>query len=181
LNSYHYFEFFSSHPKGHLGYGILRGVVTYPYPVDPAHLIGSVYYGSSDTSANANLWADAFSNFGFGGIAGFTIVLAAFLSVYDGIAVHRDLRIAALLIVVPSFALTNTALLTTLLTHGLFLVLILLVLMPKTEPRTERFDGVVAARGGPMPTPPSHRSRTCSEPLISSTCPSRGSFRSRAK
>jgi hypothetical protein len=154
VNTYQYYEYFVDRPKAHLGYGILSGIFPYAYDTDPAHLIGRVYYHDPSTSANANVFADAFVNFGFAGIIGFTLLLGCFMWLYDGIAARRDLRMSALLITVPSFVLTNTALFTTLLTHGLLLALLLLMLMPEAvqrsslagEPTIDRMDlGLFAA------------------------------------
>ena len=76
VNTEYHFEFFLQNPKGHLGYGVLSHWVAYPYDLKPPFLIGQVYYGNPEMSANANLWADAYANFGLVGVFVFTGILA---------------------------------------------------------------------------------------------------------
>ena len=129
----YYYEFFSSHPQAHLGHSILKSFVAYPYAVEPPYIIAYTYFHSAIMESNANLWADAYANFGYPGIVGSTLLLAAVLWLYDSLAVGRDGRVVALAIALPAFALANTGLLTTLLTHGFGLAMLLVYLMPSTE------------------------------------------------
>jgi hypothetical protein len=130
VNTNYYFEFFWDRPKAQLGHGLLAGVVDYPYPTVPAKLIGILFYGSDKTNANANLWADAFSNFGIWGVLGFTVLLALLLLVIDATAVNLPRALAMIVLAMPALSLSNSALLTTLLTHGVLLAVVLLYLMP---------------------------------------------------
>jgi hypothetical protein len=129
----YYFEFFSSHPKVHLGHSILKSFVDYPYAVEPPYLIGFLYFHSSSNDANANLWADAYANFGYLGIICFTLLLAMILWLYDSMAFGRDKRVAALVIALPAFSLANGALLTTLLSNGMGLAMLLMYLVPSVR------------------------------------------------
>jgi len=128
----YYYEFFSSHPLVHLGHSIFKSFVTYPYAVEPPYLIGYSYFHSLTDDANANLWADAYANFGYPGIICFTLLLAIVLWLYDSVAADRDIRLAALVIALPAFALTNVGLLTSLLTNGMGLAMLLMYLAPST-------------------------------------------------
>jgi hypothetical protein len=133
----YYYEFFSSHPKALLGHSIFKSFVHYPYAVEPRRIIGYIYFHDVGMSANANLWADAYANFGYAGIVCFTLLLALVLWVFDSMAAERDPRVGALAIALPAFALANAGLLTTLLTHGIALTMLLLYLMPPAfDPRT---------------------------------------------
>jgi hypothetical protein len=132
----YYYEFFSSHPQAHLGHSILKSLVSYPYAVEPPYLIGALYFHNTANDANANVWADAYANFGYLGILGYTVLLAMVLWLYDSVASGHDRRLAALVIALPSFALANGSLLTTFLTNGIGLAILLLYLMP-TEQRNE--------------------------------------------
>ena len=82
--------------------------------------------------SNANLWADAYANFGYVGIFLFSVLLAIVLWLYDSLASRCDRRLAALAIGLPAFALANTGLLTALLTNGIGLAMLLVYLMPST-------------------------------------------------
>ena len=98
-------------------------------------VIGDAYYGHVqgpiDVSANANLWADAYANFGILGILFFTAILGGFLWILDSVAKGASLKISTLLLAYPAYMLVNTKLQTTLLTHGLVLVLVILYILPR--------------------------------------------------
>lgn len=128
----YYYEFFSSHPHAQLGHSIFKSLVDYPYAVQPPYLIAFTYFHNAVMESNANLWADAFANFGYVGIIVFSLLLAVVLWLYDSMARGRDKRLAALAIGLPAFALSNTGLLTALLTNGIGLVMLLVYLMPPT-------------------------------------------------
>ena len=128
----YYYEFFSSHPHALLGHSILRSWVPYPYAVQPPYLIAFTYFRSASMESNANLWADAYANFGYEGIMVSSILLGLVLWLYDSMASGRDKRLAALIIGLPAFALANTGLLTALLTNGIGLAVVLVYLMPPT-------------------------------------------------
>jgi hypothetical protein len=128
----YYYEFFSTHPKALLGHSIFKSIIDYPYVLEPRRMIGFVYFHDSGMSANANLWADAYANFGYAGIVCFTLLLALVLWLYDSSSAGRNRYVTALVIALPAFALANSALLTSLLTHGIGLAMLLMYLMPPT-------------------------------------------------
>lgn len=134
----YYYDFFSTHPKALLGHSIFKSIVDYPYALEPRQMIGYVYYHDSGMSANANLWADAYANFGYIGILCFTLLLAAFMWLYDSSSAGRSLYGAALVIALPAFAVANSGLLTSLLTHGMGLAMVLMYLMPTAASQQER-------------------------------------------
>jgi hypothetical protein len=108
---------------------------TYPYSLNPPQLIGDVYFGSHEMSANANIWADGFANFGFIGILGVSLVLGLVLFLYDSLAARIEFPVACVLLVIPAITLANSALLTCLLTHGLgFALLVALFIPQRSEP-----------------------------------------------
>lgn len=125
----YYYEFFSSHPQVHLGHSIFKSFVAYPYAVEPPYLIGYEYFHIPE-DANANLWADAYANFGYSGIVCFTFLFGIVLWLYDSVAVDRDMRLAALVIGLPAIALANGGLLTSLVTDGIALAMLLVYLAP---------------------------------------------------
>lgn len=129
----YYYDFFSTNPKLFLSHSILQPLITYPYSLSPPHLIGYFYFGNADTGANANLWAEAYANFGLLGIVMFTLVFGLLLWVFDSFAVDKDQRTTALTLGIPAFALSNSALFTSFLTHGIGLAFLLIYLMPPTK------------------------------------------------
>ena len=127
-----YFEFFRSHPKTLLANGLFAPLAEYPYPTSPTYLIGSTFI-RDETSANANLWATGYAAFGVPGMMVFSLILGLVLWVYDSVARDCDLRLTVLLLAMPSMALANTALPTTLFSHGLLLAIIIIYLMSGTS------------------------------------------------
>jgi hypothetical protein len=133
----YYYDFFTNNPKVYLGHSIFKSFVDYPYMLKPVYLIGKQYMGSDSMAANANLWADSYANFGFIGIFVFTLILGTVLWLFDSITRHCEYRIKCLILGIPAFALSNAALLTTLLTHGIFLALALAYILPGVEKKEE--------------------------------------------
>ena len=126
----YYYEFFSSHPQAMLGHSIFRSLVGYPYAAEPPYLIASTFFHNPAMESNANLWADGFANFGYVGLIITSLLFAIVLWLYDSMAFGSDKRFAALVIALPAFALSNTGLLTALLTNGIGFAMVLIFLMP---------------------------------------------------
>jgi hypothetical protein len=122
----YYFDFFGANPKTHLSQSVLGWLFDYPYTQSIPRTVGARYVGEA-TSANANFFADAFANFGLTGVAVFSLLLATMFLLIDANSRNIDIRLATASLVVAGTSLVNSALLTSLLTHGLLLALILLV------------------------------------------------------
>ena len=99
-------------------------------PPGPGFLIGEVYFNNPAGNANANFWADGFANAGWYGVLLVTILLFGFLWLYDSVSLPNKREIGFLLMAMPLFALTNTALLTTFLSHGWLLATFLVWIWP---------------------------------------------------
>lgn len=125
-----YVDYFSSHPKAVLAHSVLRSFVQNRYPTGPAGVIGTTYYPGTGASANANIWADGYANFGLGGVFSFAVILIVLMRVYDGLTRSQDLRFASVLLAVPGLSLANTGVLTTFSTHGLGFLLFVVAIMP---------------------------------------------------
>ena len=130
-----YYDFFSINPKAMLGHSVLSSFVTYPYEASPPALIGQTHFGTYEANANGNLWADAYANFGGVGMLAFSAALGIFMWVYDSAARRIDYRIATALVAMPAISLCNSALLTSLLSHGLGISLALILLYPTQSGR----------------------------------------------
>ena len=127
---YYYYDFFSFHQKEHLGHSFLRGFLHSPYADTPPYVIGDAYFPGFHTDANAHVWADAFANFGFGGVIAFTLVLGLVLWIADGLGRGRDARVAGPMFAIAGLSLASSALFTTLMTQGVGLACVLLALLP---------------------------------------------------
>ena len=142
----YYFEFFSEHQKAMLGDSRLRFLFpSYPYDLSLPNLVGEVYFGRPSMSANANLWADAYANFGFWGVFGFTFALGFLFWFLDSLARGRDPRIVSLVQGMPGFTLANASLMTSIFTHGIGFLVLMVFLMPQVRPKSDslrRGEGV---------------------------------------
>jgi len=146
-----YFSFFSTHPKMMLSHSIFRHFTQTPYSVEPPVLIGQVYFPGWNAYANANVWADAYANFGFAGVFAFTLLLGLIFWFYDSITVESDFRFAALVLAIPAISLANGGLLTCLFTHGLGLACALMYCLSNTvhEPESRAYAPLRRFGGGP--------------------------------
>jgi hypothetical protein len=128
-----YFEHFSQVSHAGIAYHFYRDASV----LETSREIGFVYFGSSNTDANANLWAQGFADLGVAGILGFTFLVAFAIWLYDSIAARRNFELAVLLAAMPALALSNSAPTTVLITHGGLAVAMLLYLTPMARPSEE--------------------------------------------
>ena len=140
-----YYDFFSSHDRFywlHTTYAKLLGMSGSNYPdyKSPGFLIGDVFFGNPEGNANANLWADGYANAGILGVLLVTVIFMAILWIYDSVSFKKDIRVALLLIAMPTFAITNTSLLTALLSHGWLPAIFLLWFSGGLQKRPRRSD-----------------------------------------
>jgi hypothetical protein len=130
INTGYYYQYFAGAPKTHLAYGTTGRILgETPVTSPTAQIAGAVYHGTVAVP-NANLWADAYANFGTAGVIASALLLAAFLWYYDRCARDASRAIATVLIAAPSLSLVNVALLTSLLTYGMLLALLLVTRLP---------------------------------------------------
>ncbi|EOQ11115.1 hypothetical protein [Bacillus cereus] len=129
-----YYEFFSFHPKALYAYSIFRDFLENPYATPPAFTIGLTYFGDENVSANANLWADGFANFGIMGICMVSILLIGIAYICNCIMLKfKNVSMICLIIAMPIWALTDTSLLTTITTHGLLINILILYFLPPNQ------------------------------------------------
>ncbi len=129
-----YVSFFSENPKANLGYSVLAPVVDYPYEANPPQIIGEWLAGKPGMSANANLFADGFANFGLVGVVGAGAILLVYLRVLDRASAGLPIALVAVVVVIPAVALSNSSILTSMLSHGLVAALVLLALVNRPAP-----------------------------------------------
>ncbi|MFF2500156.1 hypothetical protein [Peribacillus sp. NPDC058075] len=129
LTSY-YVDFFSTHPKALLSYSILEKFIDPVYDKSPPYIIGTEYFGRPEMAANANMFADAFANFGYIGFLVYTVILAAILWFYDSLTQNEKWKgVGIILFVVPAWCLADTALTTTFVTGGMFFTFVIMYLL----------------------------------------------------
>jgi hypothetical protein len=137
-----YVQVFDGIEKAHLSHSVLEGFVPSPYPYhsEPADLVGALFFGRPDTHANANWLADGYANFGYVGMVLASLVLIALLWAIDDATRGLPVGFACLVFVMPVNALSESAILTTLLTDGFVVAIALCALAPRAG----------WARGGPV-------------------------------
>ncbi|MGR3302361.1 MAG: hypothetical protein ACUZ8I_07630 [Candidatus Scalindua sp.] len=132
--SFCYYDFFSQHRPIYLSTSqIFRSFLDYPYHLPPVHLIAEAYYNKPEMHANNGIVANGFMNFGYIGFFLWAILLATLLKFADAVAEHRDIKIVWPILLMTFYLLVDTAPLTALLTHGLFLAILLCYFTPKVE------------------------------------------------
>lgn len=125
-----YFSFFD-HAQVYLSHSFLGAFFQYPYPAEPSHLIGQMMYGRDTINCNTGIIADGFMNFGLLGSLLFVVLGACVVRLID--AADYDSRFIGLTVLLIINFL-NSALFTSLLTHGgIVLILAMLFLVPRKE------------------------------------------------
>lgn len=126
-----YLSFFSENPKAYMAtHKIIGALVDYQsqYSRPIPYVIGQYTFGKEETSANVNIWADAYGNFGYIGMILTSFVLYIYLLIYDVITANLDLRLSFALMIGPLAFFSNSSLLTALIGHGAIWVLIIIFL-----------------------------------------------------
>ncbi|MBC7080577.1 MAG: hypothetical protein H5T42_08960 [Methanothrix sp.] len=143
-----YYDFFSQpdHPFVMLSNSILEGVVPYPYEMPMVRMIAWEYWGR-DFSPNVGYLGDAFAQFGFMGMFLFSMLLGLFLRIVDSIGARLPTNLVAAVVATSTMALTNSALFTSLLTHGLIPAVVVVWLMQAAAERRVRISTVAHAHG----------------------------------
>ncbi|MBO6639967.1 MAG: hypothetical protein JJ942_17955 [Roseitalea sp.] len=149
-----YFDFFFDNEKIIYTQSILAPFFEPRYEVPVPKLIGEFWTDNPENHANANLWADAYANLGYHGILLISLILSLVLWIFDSLARSTSNAVGVLLIVMPSFALSNIGLHTAILSGGVLFALLLLMLVPprfgeagRTSGRPSASSGGFASRG----------------------------------
>jgi hypothetical protein len=135
-----YYEYFSQNHLLYLSHSILGSAfhIAYPYYKNPDFLVGEIYF-KTGTRANANIFADGFANFGYVGVVLIGIGLGILLWLLKCLCKRHDPRVSLALFMTSIITLLNAPFLTSFLTHGIWLTLIILFLAPKTA-TIERYE-----------------------------------------
>ncbi len=143
-----YFEFFSQpeHPFVMLSNSILAPFVHYPYDMPVTRVISWAYW-ARDFGPNVGYLGDAFAHFGFMGMFLFSLILGLFLRIVDSVGARLPANLVAAVVATPAMALTNSALFTSLLTHGLIPAVVMVWLLRAVAERRTRTSEVVLAHG----------------------------------
>jgi len=133
-NLYH--EYFSTNPKFEFSTSGFLGLFNFNnrlYQLEIPNLIGLIYFGTEKMSANTNIWADAYANHGYVLMLIVSALLAIILRLVDFTARGLSIRLVAPVLIMPAVTIINSSLIPVLLGHGLLLVYLLLLLMPRSH------------------------------------------------
>ena len=124
-----YFEFFSFNPKVFWSNGILSSFLSYPYDLSLTHMIGR-FIGYDGMGANNGYVASGFAHAGYFGVLFYSIILGLLLKLIDDMTYNKlPLWFSIAISIGPlRTVLINSDLFTTMLTHGLFISLIIIFL-----------------------------------------------------
>lgn len=140
---YIYYDFFSTHEKMRLSHSFLSFIYENPYnSPSPVDVIASIIY-DRDFSPNVGYLGDAFSNFGITGIIVYSVILGLVLKMLDSVARNVPIYFSAPLITIPSMALINSALPTSMVTHGILLEITAVWLFSQIYMKNKREGAVV--------------------------------------
>jgi len=143
-----YFDFFFDSEKIIYTQSILAPFFEPRYEVAIPRLIGEFWTNNPENHANVNLWADAYANLGYHGVLLVSLILSIVLWVFDGLARSTSNAVGVLLVVMPSFALSNIGLHTAILSGGVLVALLLLMLVPPRFGNAYRATGRPSASNG---------------------------------
>lgn len=134
-NKFKYYDFFSNHPK--MGfYAVfpqwLIPTSGYYDNVNYTYLISEIYYNKPLMNSNTGFLAEGFMRFGHFGTFFLYILLAAILKGVDHLQERTSYTFAVTLFVYPIFSLSDTQLLTNIVS-GEWLILILILLFYKRD------------------------------------------------
>lgn len=135
INTAAYVDLFDGAPLYELRHSVLSALGPPPYDAPPAILVGQTYY-TDDTVANANFLADGFANFAWVGVLAAGVVVGLLLRVFDTVSADLPLGISAPALVFVLQAAANTAILTTIMSHGAGVLVALTALMPPSVAAT---------------------------------------------
>lgn len=141
----YYLDFFSSNPKGQWAYSFLSWASDYAYDLTPAYVIGREYFSNPETSANVHMWSDGYANFGTPGVLFITILAGGIVWTLNSFSKGRSMVLLSPIIAFMAYSIGGSALPTSLLTHGVLLILLLVLLSPTESPEE---DGLTRKPGG---------------------------------
>ena len=121
-----YFDFFSHHNFAYWGNSILKYFINYPYSVDISHVIGT-YLGHPEENANTGYIASGYAQAGYFGIILYTFLSIVVLNLINSFFKQIEKYIAMSIVFIPvQVFFTSSDFLTTLLTHGLLIAILVL-------------------------------------------------------
>lgn len=127
---FYYYDFISQNRFLHYSEGVIGKIFGFesPYNMNFTNLIADVYFNKPNMSANTGYLGTGYANLGFTGVIIYVVVISIILKIIDSIGKKLDNALVTGIVLFPMLILNESDLLTTLLTGGLMILLILLYL-----------------------------------------------------
>jgi len=125
--NYIYFDFFSSTDFIYWSHSILKNIFTYPYETMPVYVIGD-FLGYPEMAANTGIFGTGYMHFGILGILLYLFVATLLINLVQQLHTLPYWVINAVVLMPFISIFLSADLPTALLTHGLFVSIILLYL-----------------------------------------------------
>ena len=122
-----FYDFISTNPYLLFSEGMIGNLfgLTSPYDTSFVHIISDVYYNDPSSAANTGYLADGYVQMGIAGILIVALVFAIIVKFVDSVSNHVNCYIVCALLLPAFFSLNDIALLTSLLTGGVFATIII--------------------------------------------------------
>jgi hypothetical protein len=127
-----YFELFSSSDMVYWSNSILKLFLDYPYGSEAiTHVVGA-YDGHPNAGYNTGFAASGYMQAGYWGVLIYTVIVSIFVNIINTLSKKHEENITASIIVIPFLTLfTSSDMLTSFLTHGFLIAVIVLWLHEK--------------------------------------------------
>jgi len=130
-----YFEYFSHNDFIYWSNSVLKYFIEYPFEVKVTKIIGA-YLDKPDMAANTGSFASGYMHAEYFGVIIYTLIISAVLYFINIMAKNMDKYIVLAIITIPIITMfVSSDLLTSLLTHGLLISMIILWLYEHDEYR----------------------------------------------
>lgn len=120
-----YFDFFKGNHI-YLSHSVFRSFFEYPFNLQPQNLIGKEYFSNPLSNVNSGFLGDGYMNFGYIGVI---INIFAVVLVFKIIEIFKISYIYSGILIIIIYTLISSYFLTSLLTHGILLFIIISFLM----------------------------------------------------
>ncbi len=125
--NYVYLDYFSSNPHIYWSNSILKYFISYPYNVAPEFVIGS-YLGHPAMGANTGIFGSGYMHLGIIGILIYSFVMVLILNLVQQFQKLPKWLINSIMLIPLLSAFISSDLLVSILTHGIFVSLLVLYL-----------------------------------------------------
>jgi|GEM_PF-466043 len=137
LLNHYYYEFFESNYI-YYSHSFLKNVFDYPYELGPTYMVAEYAYGKTTTNANNGFASDAFMNLGYVGVFIYTLIVGLIIKFFDALSI--DAKFFGLFFLFVNL-LRSSGLATIMLTHGLWLFMLLAyVVLRQKRQSTEQIN-----------------------------------------